>query len=864
MRNVGTHAAGVVITDKPIVEYAPLHRTTNNSEDTPIKSVCQFEMSIVEDQGLLKVDFLGLSTLTVMQRCCDMIEKRHGIKLTIDNIPVDDPETFAFLSKGNTPGVFQLEGGGMTKTLVQLQPKNLRNVIALVALYRPGPMQFIPDYIACARGVKEPTYRHPKMEPIFAETYGIPVYQEQIMNASIQLAGYTPSDSDDLRKAIAKKIKNKVAKHKGKFVEGCVKNGIDQETADGIFSDWEAFASYGFNKSHAADYALVAVQTAFLKCHYTVEYMAALISVYEGSADKVAAYVADCRELGIQVLPPDINKSSWDFTIEDTADGKANIRFGMGAIKNVGHGPAQQVVAAREKEGPFRDLTDFARRVDLKAVGKRALESLIRVGTLDAFGPRRSLLEGMDRIISLSASHIGAAREGQMSFFGISSAFEDTIELPPALEMDQREMLEWERELLGIFISAHPLDAYIGSIRGIISHYSGTLASVPDKRKVIVAGMVTRARPYVTKKNTTMAFATIEDIQGPIELVIFPRAWKKCKELFDEGKVIIVSGTLDKQEADSPKVLVDKVKEATVSSSADGFGFSSYDTVERPYQSESVRMREPVADFLVTEQSMRGGAGMELDDLDMPFELEPPPEPDDWGFETVASFASGGGEILFDESEIVPDHDDDFDDNDDESPEDASVDVQEETVAESSQPITPVPQMAAPLTPSVHEKSEPEKPLVKKSASQAILERVKARQEEKELPDWNDGSVPIHPRSAPPPPREQLDLKTPGFKRKQIDELPPLDDSPKPEDPPQKLVITLKGTDSPDRDRRRLRTVYGELQACPGKDRFCFYVIENGHRYLIEFPNDTTGICTELVTKLKTRLGSENVSVESA
>ena len=317
VRNAGTHAAGVVISDKPIEDYLPLHRPTSNSEETPIKSVTQFEMGILDSLGMLKVDFLGLITLTVMARACDMIEKRHGIKLDLSNIPIDDPKSFELMGNGNTAGVFQVEGGGMTRWLVQMKPKNLDNIIAMVALYRPGPMAFIPDYIARMHGEAEVEYRHPAMEPIFKDTFGIPVYQEQLMRAAVELAGYTPSESDELRKAISKKKKEDIDKHRVKFVKGAVEKGIDQSTADAIYMDWEEFARYGFNKSHAADYGVIAVQTAYLKSTYPAEYMAALLSASAGQTEKVAFYVADSRTMGVPVLPPDVNASNWDFDIED-------------------------------------------------------------------------------------------------------------------------------------------------------------------------------------------------------------------------------------------------------------------------------------------------------------------------------------------------------------------------------------------------------------------------------------------------------------------------------------------------------------------------------------------------------------------
>jgi DNA polymerase-3 subunit alpha len=841
VRNVGTHAAGVVVTDVPLVEYAPLHRPTGDVDGVPIKTVCQYEMKIVDDQGLLKVDFLGLSTLTVMQRCCDMIEKRHGVRYEIETIPIDDPETFAFLGQGNTAGVFQLEGGGMTRTLVQMQPKTLRNVIALISLYRPGPMQFIPDYIACMKGEKEPSYRHPKMKKRFAETYGIPVYQEQIMFAAMDLAGYTPPESDDLRKAIAKKMKNKVEKHRTQFIQGCVNNGIDREVATAIFGDWEDFASYGFNKSHAADYALVAVTTGYLKCHYTVEYMTALLSVFQHNTDKVAFYVADCRDQGIDVLPPTINQSGWDFTIEETPDGKSVIRYGMGAIKNVGHGPSEIIVHAREKDGPFKDITDFARRVDLKAVGKRALESLIRVGAMDEFGPRRSLMEGMDQIIAISASHMDAARNGQMSFFGFSDAFEETIELPPALEMDQREILEWERELLGLFISAHPMDAYTHSLRSIVSHYSGTLSKARDGNNVVVAGIVSRIRPYVTKKNDPMGFVTLEDNQGPIDCVVFPRAWKQFRDLFQQDAVVIVSGKVDNKRDDTPKILVDNVKDAPVLRS-DGFG--DLDGYGEPAASFS-RIAEPVADFMVMEQQFRTETQFSVaEDSTAPFDLEdsPPDMPDDWGFETI---------------KVEP----------------ALVSV---AVEENSSITTPQNRQEHPQTKSqaLEEKTSSvilADTLEKQTAVSAVVTEVE------QTPALRNNPIIAAQEDTPPqaealqPEQKPVTLPTQVGGRKTgkcfpghrpYDELPHVGKKGKDERPPQKVFIHLSETGIPERDRRRLRRILGELRSYPGNDLFAFYVIEKGTKYLIDFPNDTTGWCDELKERLCTRVGLENIEVQ--
>lgn len=557
-RNVGTHAAGVVITDEPLIEYLPLHKPTSNSDDSPIKSVTQFEMKIIEKLGLLKVDFLGLSTLTIMQRTCDLIAQRHNVHLNLHNIPLDDKETFEFLGKGHTAGVFQLEGNGMTRWLLQMKPQDLSNIIAMVALFRPGPMKLIPDYIHRMHGEEAVTYHHPLLEKTFKETYGIPIYQEQLMLAVMDLAGYKAADADDLRKAISKKNRDAVAKHRKQFIDGAKSNGIEEETAVTIFTEWEDFARYGFNKSHAADYGFISVETAYLKCHYTVEFMTALLSVSKSDTDKVAFYVADARSMGIDVLPPDVSRSDWDFTIEDRAEGTSAIRFGLGAIKNVGQAPVDMILDAK-KSGPFKDLNDFVRRVDLHKVGKRSLECLIRVGALDSFGPRKALLEVIDTMISISSSHFRAAESGQLSIFGSVAGVEEDIRLPSGTLLDRRQQLEWEKELIGLYVSDHPITPYLALIRQNVTHFSKALAEAANKQKVTVAGLVTRVRTLMTKNGNQMAFATIEDIQGAVELVIFPKVWEKMGALVQMETVILVVGKADTEKAD-PKVLVDTIK----------------------------------------------------------------------------------------------------------------------------------------------------------------------------------------------------------------------------------------------------------------------------------------------------------------
>lgn len=558
VRNAGTHAAGVVVTDRPVEEYTPLHRPTGNIGDSPINTVTQYEMSVVDKLGLLKIDFLGLSTLTIMALTSQFIEERHGINFTLDTIPTDDPETFELIGRGETIGLFQVESSGMRRYLKEMKPTRLEHVIAMVALYRPGPMDFIPDYIDRMHSRQEISYRHEDLIPIYEETFGIPVYQEQIMHSAVAIAGYTPSESDSLRKAVAKKKEADLKKHKKKFISGAVNRGVDQKTAEQIFTDWEKFARYGFNKAHAADYGLISVQTAYLKTHYPVEYMAALLTVYQNNTDKVTLYASECRQMGIEVLAPNVNFSCYGFTIEDNPRGESCIRFGLGAIKNVGEGPVEMIIQGRDEQ-PFQDVNDFLRRVDMRKVGKRALESLIQVGALDDFGNRPALLESMDRIIAVSSSNFQAADAGQFSMFGDGTGLTETIKLPDAkTNISRRAQLDWERELIGLYVSDHPLSTVMDSLKQYVTHFAQDLNEAKHQERVRVAGIVTKIRQHQTKNGKSMAFATIEDIQGMIDLVIFPNTWKKYAENIRFDEIIYVKGKADANGGET-KVLVDQV-----------------------------------------------------------------------------------------------------------------------------------------------------------------------------------------------------------------------------------------------------------------------------------------------------------------
>lgn len=806
VRNAGTHAAGVVISDKPLVEYLPLHRPTSGSEETPIKTVTQFEMGILDSLGMLKVDFLGLITLTVMAKACEMIEKRHGIHYDLTNIPLDDPKAFELLGSGQTAGVFQVEGSGMTRYLMQMKPKTLDNIIAMVALYRPGPMAFIPDYIARMHGEAEVEYRHPKLEPIFKDTYGIPVYQEQLMRAAVELAGYTPSESDELRKAISKKKKEDLEKHRVKFVNGAVKNGIDKETAEAIYSDWEEFARYGFNKSHAADYGVIAVETAFLKAHYPAEFMAATLTASAGQTEKIALYVADARSMGVPVLPPEINASGWDFEIEDI-DGKPHIRFGFSAVKNVGQSAVEIILAERQKNGKFKDLNDFARRVDLRAVGKRALECLIKVGALDVFGDRAALLASLDRLISISNNHLRAAEAGQLSLFGESTGVVEEITLPEVPPIDRRQMLGWERELIGLYISDHPLTPYQETFRQIVSYFSAQLNEAQHEEKVRVAGLVTNVRPYTTKTNKPMGFVTLEDLQGNIELVLFPRVWEKNRDLLTVGQIVIVEGKVDAS-TQPPKILVDNVR-------------------------TEIKLLEPLKDTAP--------------------HTPPTPDPDHEAFSSPKP-----------DSHVTPLH------IQSRQPQPIAT-LQKKPLAQIAEaPAAYVP--PAPAAPSGWDDDMPPPP-----------ENFPDGWETQWQPSFDEAAIAARPqprfdkKEPVTPPRPLVETLPAGLVDGETEQAEaereaivtslksfylPLAQREDKDHPLRQITVNLRSSGNKEADRRQIKAIYGTLISFHGRDRFSFQIFENGSRHLIDFPNDTTRICAELLTRLKKLLGGEHWSVE--
>ncbi len=574
-RHASTHAAGVVIADKPIVDYVPLHRPTKGDETTGFP-VTQFDMNMLERIGLLKIDFLGLATLTIMRRACDLIRERHGKNFDLDNIPIEDPKAFELLSRGDVTGVFQVEGAGLRGVLARMKPKRFDHIIAAISLYRPGPMEKIPNYIGRMHGTERVTYDHPKLEPILEETFGVVVYQEQVYRMAMDLCGYTASEADLLRKAIGKKKKEELLAQRQQFVAGAQKHGgIPKPIADKLFDDLEFFARYGFNKAHGADYAVLTCQTAFLKAHYPIEYMTALLTTETGDIEKVGQLANEARRMRIDVLPPDVNTSDADFTIAASgrvadppappsvavsatdpagprgAPPSGAIHFALSAIKNVGLGPIDAILKARQVGGAFKSLDDFCRRVDLRLVNRRVLESLIRAGALDRFGRRSELLAVLDRMMAVSQSAHQATDRGQLSMFGHAAAglSTDTFgTLPDEPEMPNRQKLIDERELLGAYFSDNPLQRLAQDANRNVSHLVSQLDESLVGQIVSVAGVVTSSRVITTKKNEPMAFVLLEDPTGSAEITVFPKTYARTKDLWHVEALVTVKGKVETRE----------------------------------------------------------------------------------------------------------------------------------------------------------------------------------------------------------------------------------------------------------------------------------------------------------------------------
>jgi len=541
-RHSSVHAAGVVISDVPLIERVPLFAPKDDI-------VSQFTMKDIETVGLTKFDFLGLKTLTVIKNALEFIRESEGIEVDVNNLPLDDPETYKLLMKGETDGVFQLESSGMKDLLVNFKPDRIEDVIALIAAYRPGPMKMIPDFIARKHGKQQITYELPQLEPILKETYGIILYQEQVMQIANAIGGYTMSQADTLRKVMGKKKVADMEKEKPKFLNGAKNLNIDENKAKTIWDQMETFAEYGFNKSHSAAYAIITYQTAYLKAHYPVAFMAALLTSEKDNRDKIIKHMSNCKEMGISILPPDINESEKDFSISGD-----NIRFGLTAVKNVGESAIESVIAMR-KEAKFTSFIDFLSRVDLRKVNKRVIESLIKCGAFDTLGYyRRQLMETLDsameeaqrkqkELLSNQASIFDALFEGGSSNENGGGEFK----IPDIPEWDRKELLSLEKETLGFYISGHPLHGYADKLRFVTNCDTSTLKGKRDKDTITIAGVISSLSERLTRKKDVMCNIVLEDLQGSVDIIFWPDVYKKFYELLHADEPIVVQGTIDVQ-----------------------------------------------------------------------------------------------------------------------------------------------------------------------------------------------------------------------------------------------------------------------------------------------------------------------------
>ncbi len=553
-RHASTHAAGIVISDEPLTNYVPLFRGANG------ETVTQFPMNDIEKIGLIKFDFLGLKTLTVINRAVEIIKHResspddqapanHAFQdFSIEGIPFDDPDTYALLSSGQAAGIFQLESPGMRDLLTKIRPECFEDLIAILALFRPGPIGsgMVEDFIRRKRGTVPITYDTPILEDILDDTYGVIVYQEQVMTIANRVAGFSLGQADLLRRAMGKKKPEEMEKQKTEFIDGAIAKGMERDKAEKMFDLIAYFAGYGFNKSHSAAYAVITYQTAYLKTHFLNEFMAALLTTESGNSDKIVRYLNECRELSIPILPPDVNESHKDFTV--TPHG---IRFGLTAIKNVGEGAIDAILEARREHGRFATLTDVTRHVDARKLNKRVLEGLIKSGAFDSTGAKRSqLVAVLDRAMDEGVRAQREKQEGQFNLFASLPADEATPPLPlPAIpEWDQHERLKWEKELVGFYITSHPLAPYASTLQRISSATAETIHDVGDGKQVTLGGIVATCRLTTTKKGERMATFQLEDLHGRIDVIVFPKTFQTATELLVEDALVMVKGVLDRAE----------------------------------------------------------------------------------------------------------------------------------------------------------------------------------------------------------------------------------------------------------------------------------------------------------------------------
>lgn len=545
-RHASTHAAGVLISKEPLTKNVPLQRPSRGNGDSALMT--QYDMGDIAKIGLLKMDFLGLINLSILEKATSLIYENHGKKLDLTQIPMDDEKTFKLLSDAETTGVFQLESAGMKRYIKELKPSVFTDIAAMVALYRPGPMEQIPTFIKAKHGIEPIKYPHPDLADILEETYGVIVYQEQVLFIAQKFAGYTLGQADILRKAMGKKIADVMTQQEKGFIEGAAKKGFSEKLAKQIFELIKPFAGYAFNKAHAVSYALIAYQTAYLKANYPVEYITATLKAHAEQTEKVATAIGECRRLDIKVLPPCINHSFANFSIENNKEtGVRGIRYGLGAIKNVGWGAVEPIIKEREENGKYSSIEDLCARADISSANKRVFESLIKAGALDELGGRPVLLANIERILSLAARQRQLKESGQTTMFDL---WGESAPMPtPSLEMEQseteidnKEKLTWEKELMGVYLSEHPFKPYAkrAEVEGVTS--CSMIEENMDGQSISVAGVVISTRQLFTKDGNTFISAVIEDLEGSIEVMVWPRTYAETKDFWSEGNVLLIDG----------------------------------------------------------------------------------------------------------------------------------------------------------------------------------------------------------------------------------------------------------------------------------------------------------------------------------
>ena len=547
-RHASVHAAGVVIAPTKLTEFTPLQMDTDNRN-----VITQYDMHSVEEAGLVKMDFLGIRNLSILGNAVEIVRATKAAEVDLQNIPLDDKKTFNLLASGRTIGVFQLGGSGMTKYLVDLKPTNVFDIMGMISLYRPGPMESIPEYIRRKHDPKLISYLDPRLREILDTSYGVLTYQDDVLLIAIKLAGYTWEEADKLRKAMGKKIPKEMAAQKEKFIQGALDNGLTSEKAVKLWGLIEPFAAYGFNKAHAASYAMVAYQTAYMKANYPVEFMAAVLSAEADDNKKISEAVTECQALGISVLPPDVNESLASFTVINDRE----IRFGLSAVKNLGSDVIDAIIAERKQSGPFVSLANFLRRVQTRNFNKKSWDALVRSGSLDRFAERNLMLQNTETALEYARAHKNQGVSGQSMLFAGASG-EGEMSLKPAPPATEAEKLAWEKELLGLYVSSHPLDSF----RDQLKQQTASLSSITpeqDGEFRTVGGIITRVQRILTKKNEQMCFADIEGLGGQIELVVFPNSYNQYRPLLENDQLVLVYGRVSEKDGE-PKLLVEKMQ----------------------------------------------------------------------------------------------------------------------------------------------------------------------------------------------------------------------------------------------------------------------------------------------------------------